>query len=120
MREPKLGQWIEKQFHDCPELRDMTHAFFMTLGTLAGVMACLAVFVAATQTILRLYISPAFWRIVASLIAICTLWTIWDGHQREIYLHSVENEHEKAQEAEAWHQFQQQHDSGFRRSLAKT
>jgi len=66
----------------------MTHAF-MTLGTLAGVMACLAVFVAATQIILRLYISPAFWRIVASLIAICTLWAIWDEHQREIYLHSV-------------------------------
>ena len=93
----------------------MTHAF-MTLGTLAGVMACLAVFVAATQIILRLYISPAFWRIVASLIAICTLWAIWDEHQREIYLHSVEYKHEKAKETEAWHQFQQQEDSGFRRS----
>jgi len=97
----------------------MTHAFFMTLGTLAGVTACLAVFVAATQIILRLYISPAFWRIVVSLIAICTLWAIWDEHQIEIYLHSVEYKHEKAKEAEAWHQFQQQEDSGFRRSQAK-
>jgi hypothetical protein len=108
-----------KQFYDCPELQDMAHAFFMTVGTLAGVMACLAVFVAATQIILRLYISPAFWRIVASLIAICTLWPIWDEHQREIYPHSVEYTHEKAKEAEAWHQFQQQEDSGLRRSRAR-
>jgi phosphate/sulfate permease len=98
----------------------MTHAFFMTLGTLAGVMTGLAVFVAAAQIILRLFISPAFWGIVASLIAICTLWTIWDGHQRVVYLHSAEYKQEKAKEAEAWHQLQQQRDLRFRNSKAET
>jgi hypothetical protein len=57
----------------------------MTLGTLAGVIAGLAVFVAAAQIILRLFVWPAFWGIAACVIAICTLLTIWDGHQREIY-----------------------------------
>jgi hypothetical protein len=105
-----------KQFYDCPELPDMTHAFFMTLGALAGVMVGLAVLLAGVQIILRLFISRLFWRITTSIIAICALLTIWDGYQREVYLHSIEYNHEKAKEAEAWHQLQQQYDSRFRKS----
>ena len=75
----------------------MTHAFFLTLGALAGV----AVFVVAAQIILKLFISPTCWGIAASLIAICTVWPIWDGHQREVYQHRVEYEHAKAKEAGA-------------------
>jgi len=33
----------------------------LTLGALAGVMASLAVFVAAAQIILKLFISPSCW-----------------------------------------------------------
>jgi uncharacterized protein Usg len=109
-----------KHFYDCPELPDMTHAFFMTLGTLAGVIAGLAVFVAAAQIVLKLFVSPTFWGIAACLIAICTLLTIWDGHQREIYLHGVEYKHEKVKEAEAWHQLQEQHDARLCKSQAET
>jgi hypothetical protein len=98
----------------------MTHAFCMTLGTLTGVMAGLAVFVAAAQIILRLFISPVFWEIVASIIAICTLCTIWDGHQREVYLHSVQYKQEKAKEAEAWQQLRQQYGSCVGKSKAET
>jgi len=83
------------------ELPLMTHAFFLTLGALAGVMAGVAVFVAAAQIILKLFISPTCWGIAASLIAICTVWTIWDSHQREVYHHSVEYKHAKPEEAEA-------------------
>jgi hypothetical protein len=79
-------------------------------------MAGLAVFVAAAQVILRLFISPVFWWIVTSLIAIFALGTIWDGHHREVYLHSAEYKQEKAKEAEAWHQLQQQRVSCLRNS----
>jgi hypothetical protein len=71
-------------------------------------------------SILRLFISPAFWGIVASLIAICSLWAIWDGHEREVYLHSLEYKQEKAKETEGWHQLQQQHKSCFRKSKPET
>jgi uncharacterized protein Usg len=98
----------------------MTHAFFMTLGALTGVMVGLAVLVAGAQIILRLFISRLFWGIAASIIAICALLTSWDGCQRQVHLHSVEYNHEKATEAEAWHQLQQQYNSRFRKSKAET
>ncbi|HEV3209409.1 MAG TPA: hypothetical protein VGY91_04040 [Chthoniobacterales bacterium] len=68
---------------------------------LAGVMAGLAAFVTVAQIILSFFISPTFLGIVTSLIAICTLWIIWDCHQREVYLHSVKNKQERATEAAA-------------------
>jgi hypothetical protein len=94
----------------------MMHAFLMTLGILAGVMAGLAVFVTVAQIILRFFISPTFWGIVTSLIAICTLWIIWDCHQREGYLHSVKNKQERATEAAAW---REERDLRFRKSQAE-
>jgi len=76
--------------------------------------------VSGRVTILRLFISPAFWGIGASLIAICSLWTIWDLHQREVYLHSIEYKQQMALETDAWHQLRQQYDSRFRESKPET
>jgi hypothetical protein len=91
----------------------MTHAFLMTLDILVGVMAGLAVFVTVAQIILRFFISPTYWRIVASLITVCTLWIIWDCHQRELYRHSLKNKQERVEEAAAW---REECDSLFRKS----
>ena len=116
----KVSRIVAVLVYDCPLLAGMTHAFFVTLGALAGVMASLAVFVAAAQIILKLFISPTCWGIAASVVAICTVWTIWNGHQRVVHVHSLNHKHEMAKEAEAWRQLQPQRVSGFRKSPAET
>jgi hypothetical protein len=101
-----------------PELHDLTHAFFLTLGTLAR--ACLSVFVAATtdySEALHFACLLADRRFPHRHFVHCGQFGM---NTRERFICTASNaSHEKAKEAEAWHQFQRQQDSGFRSSQAK-